>query len=338
MIGNQPLVSVIIPIYNKKKYLSDLFTDLQNQIFMEYECILIDDGSTDGSAEICDDICNKDSRFTVLHIKNGGVSNARNTGMSMAKGKYITFIDADDRLYPAYLDNLYKCIIDNDADFVISGLEKYWTDTDKKEYVKYLYNGLKEKSDILSDFAQIQRDTGIFGYCIAKIFKREFIYGIRFDTSIKLAEDFDFYLKVYRKVNSFYFDNKCYYRYLQIADSSTSIIADDKIDYLSQLKIRLRYRQFLIDEGAYSGENRRIIDETISNYVYFVLFHSPIQDMNNNYSELKKLIGNEKLVLDNKTVFQKLILNLFKNNNISFIKIVMMMYRTLVKTVRKFRK
>lgn len=331
-------ISVIIPIYNKEKYMSELFADLQNQIFTGYECILVNDGSTDNSGVICDRISEADNRFKVFHIENGGVSAARNFGLDNAKGEYITFIDADDRLYPQYLENLYKCITENNADFVISGLEKYWTDSDRKEFIKYPYSGIKTKKEILSDFAQVQQNNGIFGYSVGKIFKKDLATGIEFDTRIKLAEDFDFYLKIYRKVNTFYFDDKCYYRYLQVTDGSTSIINDDKIDYLSQLKIRLRYKQFLMDEAVYSGDNRKIIDETISNYVYFVLFHSSLQRLYNNYSELKKVIGDERLIISNKMFFQRWIITLYENNNKVLIKYSLAIYRLLAKIARKHRK
>lgn len=331
-------ISVIIPVYNKARYLNNLLSDLLKQTFTGYECILIDDGSNDDSGQLCDNISKIDNRFRTFHLINCGVSNARNYGICQSEGDYITFVDADDRLYPQYLENLYKCITENNVEFVISGLEKYWTDSDRKEFIKYPYNGIKTKKEILSDFAQVQQNNGIFGYSVGKIFKKDLATGIEFDTSVKLAEDFDFYLKIYKRVNTFYFDDKCYYRYLQVTDGSTSIINDDKIDYLSQLKIRLRYRQFLMDEAVYSGDNRQIIDETISNYVYFVLFHSSLQRLYNNYSELKKVIGDERLIISNKSFFQRWIITLYENNNKLLIKYSLATYRLLAKIARKLRK
>ena len=96
------LITIIIPIYNKIHYVKNILTDVQNQSFTGFECILVDDGSTDGSEVICDQFVEADRRFRVLHIPNGGVSHARNTGIDQAQGTYITFLDADDRI-PALL-------------------------------------------------------------------------------------------------------------------------------------------------------------------------------------------------------------------------------------------
>ena len=320
-------ISVIIPVYNKARYLNNLLSDLLKQIFTEYECILIDDGSIDGSADICDNICKRDNRFRVFHLINGGVSNARNYGISQSRGDYITFIDADDRIYPEYLDNLFHCISENEADLVISGMEKYWTESDKREYVCPPYLGRYEKECILHQFAKIQKDTGIFGYCVAKIFRRDLVRNIEFDSNLSLAEDLDFYLNLYRKVQFFYFDDKCYYRYLQCAENSSSTIADNQIDYLAQLKIRLRLKDFLIEEDVYANENKQIVDEMISNYVFFVLFHSSKQKLTTNLAELRKIIVPETLDFRGKSAFSSLILILFKRNQSMAIKVTLLVYK-----------
>ena len=103
-------ISVVIPVYNKEKYMDDLFQCLLSQTFEEFECILIDDGSTDASGEICDKVACIDKRFEVIHIPNSGVSHARNVGIDASCGEYITFIDADDRIPNNYLENLYETI------------------------------------------------------------------------------------------------------------------------------------------------------------------------------------------------------------------------------------
>ena len=330
-------LSVIIPVYNKELYIADLIEDLLNQTFTDFECILVDDGSTDKSGEICDRIVETDSRFKVFHIKNGGVSNARNFGIDKATGEYITFIDSDDRLYPEHFENLVTLISQNDVDFVISGLENYWMDSDKKTYTFAPYKGKKTKSEILVTFAQVQKDTGIFGFCVAKIFRKNLIDDIRFDTTIKLAEDFDFYLRIYKKIDAIYFDDKCYYRYLQFADNSSQIVLDEKIDYFTQLIIRLRFREFLISQGAYENDNKKIIDEMINNYVFFVLFYSPIDLLKERFNELKKVTPDELIDSNGKSSLKKIILFLYKNKQIGFIKLILSIRRILRNTVRKIR-
>ena len=330
-------MSVIIPVYNKEGYLNELISDLINQTFTDYECILVDDGSTDGSGAICDKAYDADDRFKVFHIKNGGVSNARNFGIDKAQGEYITFVDSDDRLYPEYLDNLFRLITENDVDFVISGLENFWIGLDKKTYTKAPYTGKKKKSEILSTFGEVQKETGIFGFCVAKIFRKDLIDDIRFDKNLKLAEDLDFYLKIYKKINSIYFDDKCYYRYLQMADNSSQVVVDDRIDYFMQLVIRLRIRDFLISEKAYENDNKSIIDEMINNYVFFVLFHSPIGQVGEKFKDMKKIVDNGLINPDNNSFFKKMILLLYINNQPTLIKLILSVRRGLRNIVRKIK-
>ena len=93
-----PKVSIIVPVYNVEQYLRQCLDSILVQTFTDWECILVDDGSTDCSKDICDEFANKDSRFRVVHKKNGGVSSARNKGIELSRGVYITFVDADDTI------------------------------------------------------------------------------------------------------------------------------------------------------------------------------------------------------------------------------------------------
>ena len=135
-------VSIIVPVYNKKKYLNCVLENIQKQEFNDFECILVDDGSTDGSQNICDVFSKKDTRFITVHMSNSGVSNARNTGLKRARGSYITFIDADDSIDFNYLKKLADDIENTGADFIITGMKKYWEDTNNVEYLKTPINGL----------------------------------------------------------------------------------------------------------------------------------------------------------------------------------------------------
>lgn len=114
------VISVIIPVYNVKHYLSRCIDSVLNQTFQDFEVILIDDGSTDGSAEICDEYAGKNEYIKVIHKENGGVSSARNRGMKEAVNEWIAFIDADDWIDRYYLEILYR-LTQVKADLVISG-------------------------------------------------------------------------------------------------------------------------------------------------------------------------------------------------------------------------
>ena len=115
-------VTIIVPVFNKELYVSSVLSNIADQTLADFECLVIDDGSTDMSGKICDAFAARDSRFQVFHIPNGGVAHARNLGLEKAAGQYITFVDADDHIEPDYLQQLYADIENSKADIVIAGL------------------------------------------------------------------------------------------------------------------------------------------------------------------------------------------------------------------------
>lgn len=110
------LISVIVPVYNMEEYIKQCLDSILNQTYTNLEIIVVDDGSNDGSEKICDDYKNKDSRITVIHQKNSGVSVARNVGLDFCKGKFISFVDPDDYVEPQYIEYLYNSLIENCVD------------------------------------------------------------------------------------------------------------------------------------------------------------------------------------------------------------------------------
>lgn len=116
------LISIIVPVYNTEKYLSACIESILGQTFTNFELILVNDGSKDESGVICDTFSQIDNRIQVIHKSNGGVSSARNSGLEIARGKWITFIDSDDFIKPTFLENLYKPIYeDSKIEFVHGG-------------------------------------------------------------------------------------------------------------------------------------------------------------------------------------------------------------------------
>lgn len=112
----EELISVIVPVYNVEKYVQRCIDSITEQTYQNLEIILVDDGSTDSSGEICDKSAEKDSRIHVLHKENGGLSDARNVGIEISKGRYITFVDSDDYIKTDYIMYLYNILTENQAD------------------------------------------------------------------------------------------------------------------------------------------------------------------------------------------------------------------------------
>lgn len=128
-----PTISVIVPIYKVEIYLCQCVESILNQTFRDFELILVDDGSPDGSPEICDKYAEMDSRVRVIHKQNGGLSSARNTGLDCAKGEFIAFVDSDDWVHPEYLECLYDAVQKENTDMAICGVEKFWDENPRVE-------------------------------------------------------------------------------------------------------------------------------------------------------------------------------------------------------------
>lgn len=128
------LISVIIPIYNVEKYLDKCVDSIINQTYKNLEIILVDDGSPDNCPKMCDDYAKKDSRIKVVHKENGGLSDARNAGMEVATGEYVSFIDSDDYISLDFYETLLETIVDNDSDIVECGVVKFYEDNSFDEY------------------------------------------------------------------------------------------------------------------------------------------------------------------------------------------------------------
>ena len=181
-----PMISVIVPVYNNVQYIEKCISSILSQTYPEYEVIIIDDGSTDGSGECCDQLA-QNPRVTVFHQDNSGVSVARNKGIEIAKGQYITFVDSDDYVYERYLEVLAKKVAPG-------GLSVCkWSSTPKR-------SSFVDKSlDLTPANAQISAfsSEGIQGVSYCKLFDRDLIlkYNLRFNTDITICEDLLFVIQ-----------------------------------------------------------------------------------------------------------------------------------------------
>lgn len=120
-----PAVSVIVPVYKVEQYLAECIDSILAQTFTDFELILVDDGSPDNCGEICEEYKKKDNRIIVIHKENGGLSDARNKGIDIAKGEYLTFVDSDDLIHIDYLNTLYSLVKEYDADISMCSMEEF---------------------------------------------------------------------------------------------------------------------------------------------------------------------------------------------------------------------
>ena len=328
-------LTIIIPVYNKIRYLSGLLEQLRAQTFTDFECLLIDDCSTDGSGVVCDEFAARDARFRVFHIPNGGVSHARNVGLDHARGEYVTFIDSDDGIRPDHLENLVRRMEESGAQLVISGFEKVTSEGRLVRTVFPVHRGTLPFQDLLPTFAAAQKESGVFGYCFAKLFPRALVKDIRFDESLKLAEDFDFYLNLYEIINTVCLDDHTGYLYLQEAENSTGNIASEKIDYLAQLRINLHYRSMLQKRSAYTGENRRIVEGRLDDYAFFVLFHTPLEHYRERFERLYQLCTEQQVPLAGGNALRRWLFFCLRKHLYHAAKLTMTLYRLARSLLRR---
>ena len=182
-----PLVSIVVPVYNVEKYLQRCLDSIKNQSFSNFECILINDGSTDKSGKICDDYCKKDSRFKVIHKQNAGVSAARNDGIEASSGDWICFVDSDDWISINHIENFLEhtdkdLIFCSDTEFFDDGYSITYNLTDMND------SKLTDSINTLI-FRDPQRD--FFGYTWNKLFKTQIIKenNLRFRNDLYFKED-----------------------------------------------------------------------------------------------------------------------------------------------------
>lgn len=185
-----PTISIIIPVYNSEKYLSSCLDSILSQSFSDNEIILIDDGSTDNSSEICEKYARKNNRIKFLHKINGGVSSARNVGLNNAKGEWVYFADADDTLLPNSLNTIYDTIKRYPSEFYMFGYKKENENGEtiigkKKEFFKTV-----DKEFAIHEM-YYPTDFLYQGYLWCKLFNRNIIEKnhIRFDENIYYNED-----------------------------------------------------------------------------------------------------------------------------------------------------
>lgn len=213
-------ISIIVPVYNTEKYVGRCIESILNQTYTNFELILINDGSTDSSAKICEQYAQKDDRILFKSIENAGVSNARNIALKLVSGEYITFVDSDDVIKKNYLQvmmnivissnsqiafcNAYKCYDEDIDDFIIS-------DDDTEEVFERFV--IDKKFDIIAN-----------EYCTympGTFMKKECISDLKFNTELFVGEDSLFIFEAMLKSKYIAYTDRALYGYYQRTDSAT---------------------------------------------------------------------------------------------------------------------
>ena len=236
------LISVIVPVYNVEKYLPRCLSCIESQSYSNLEIILVDDGSTDGSGQLCEDFAAKDSRAKVIHQKNQGLWAARNAGQDAASGDYLYFPDADDYFHRDILQLMYVAI-NQGKGYDLAIVREKQTESlteDVSSTIELLYREVDQDGLITGLIAR--GDDRFFTFMWNKLYRRSLIETLRTRQYVR-SEDFDFTFRVFLKTSSaILIDNDLYYWYQRPG----SLTKDPRMPYLDvSCLVRICFRNYL---------------------------------------------------------------------------------------------
>lgn len=308
----EELVSIIVPIYKTEKYLDRCIKSIINQSYKKLEIILVDDGSPDRCGEICDEWAKKDKRIKVIHKKNGGLSDARNAGIEIAQGEYLSFIDSDDYVHRDFIKFLYENCLKNNADISMCGVKQ----TDKDENINREIKN--ENIRIVFSKDVLEKKHNI--YCVAwnKLYKKSIFNNIRYPKG-KIHEDVAVIYKIMYYSNKIAITDSELYFYFSAPESiMRSEFSEKRLDALDVIKDSYKF----------------FIENNEKSYAYFILrdyldtileFYKQSYLLKKEKLEIRKEIRKE-LRKEYKKTYKKIILN--PNTNISM-KFKYVIYRFL---------
>ena len=233
------LISVIVPIYNVEAYLDRCVRSIVEQTYENLEIILVDDGSPDGCPAMCDAWAERDSRIRVIHKDNGGLSDARNAGIRIAVGEYISFIDSDDWIEPGFLTELHEAMVQTGADIAECGTA--FVD-ESGNVLRRRGVALQSEIDKMDALRRLILEDGIYQTVWNKLYRREVIEGILFEKGKHHEDDFWTY-QIFDRIEKLTVIDKPLYNYLQ--RSGSIIGAGYTIKRLDGLEARVQRMEYL---------------------------------------------------------------------------------------------
>lgn len=324
-----PKISIVVPVYNCEKYISNCINSILEQSFKDFELILVDDGSSDRSFEICESFAKKDNRVRAIHQPNSGVSRARNRGLDEAKGEYIGFVDGDDCVDKEMYERLYKNLADNNADISICGIVNYFVKKDgTTEKVRqspvdgfWIFSGEQALKEALQSRLYSVNPVN-------KLFKRELFDKLRYPEG-KISEDAFLIPVVISKAGKVVYDSKPMYYYLRRENSiTTSNFSDSGWDVVEAYKNHLnmvsekfpnlkkvaKFRYlwaytYVIDKIMLSENSENYLEDFKKAFNF--IKKNILQIIFNPYFSLKRKIA-VMVLLINKKIYKKMIMTVNK--------------------------
>lgn len=238
-MGKEELISAIVPIYNVRPYLEKCFDSIARQSYQNLEIILVDDGSTDGSGELCEDLSKRDGRVRVIHKKNGGLGSARNAGIDAARGAILSFVDSDDWIEPGMYETLSGIMCRENAQIIACGIKK----VSETGEVSYYQDNLKERSVYTREEALIElpKNERLSNSMCNKLFRRETIQGLHINEQI-YYEDNPFTPQCIARAERIAYTAEPFYCYFERTGSiSRKKFSEREFDRVTADRMRLEF-------------------------------------------------------------------------------------------------
>lgn len=232
ILETNPLISIIIPIYNSSNYLRRCLDSVLNQSYLNYECLLINDGSTDNSKNICDEYALKDSRFRTFHKKNEGISPTRNLGLRHSQGDWIIIIDSDDYIEPDYIKEFLKAPYE--SNLIIQSISDY-SKGDPSCNIEYHF---KNKLYVKEEIGDLFSDKNIYKYGTtwSRMYKKDIITKnkLQFTNAYSTKEDVLFSITYLKYCNNVYTSSYEGYHYIYYPNS---LVRTNKMNYINLFNV-----------------------------------------------------------------------------------------------------
>lgn len=262
----QPLISLIVPIYNVENYLWSCLDSIAKQTYSNIEVLLVNDGSPDGSGVICQEFVARDSRFRYIEKGNGGLSDARNAGIARAQGEFISFVDSDDWIEPTYVEDLYRAALFNDAEVVVSNYQEFHQE--RNVYLIHLFEDYYEThysgEEVIQQLPLLERKDFSFTTSWGILFARRLFDTISFPKG-KTIEDTRTNYRLFAESSRLTYIHKALYNYRVGVDSISSRITEKLLeDVLDCLMERMAV--YAIKGWNVADERENIVDNLKSRY------------------------------------------------------------------------
>lgn len=293
MIGRTEniLLSVIVPIYKVEQYLDRCINSIVAQSYTNLEIILVDDGSPDNCPDKCDDWATRDNRIKVVHKANAGLGYARNSGLDIATGDYVAFVDSDDYIEPEMYETLVSAAVKHNADMVSCGFNKQLKTGEFKPFVEFDCETVFEGDDEIKSLTRMfmlsywhkSLNVGVWH----AIYRRCFVPRFTSEREY-IPEDLIFCINVGLRIKKYVYVNRSFYNYMY---NASGLCRSYKSDDFEKMVAGAEFLKGILEKKGLTGEAERYIF-TRSNffYRYFIMFSNSMK-LREKYKEIKRLIS-----------------------------------------------